>query len=150
MNRKNYNLATPEVIATLWEVGAIAHSHLRAGYRMYKVSVPKEGRARVNRLLSGTKINRQGVIYSKDIWNALLAYDERRTSYGHVDDAPKPKAAKAPIMCCGQVKSFRFSDGKIISMCATHSGRTNHYSTEFNSARSIDIKRRNVLCGGAL
>lgn len=150
MIRKNYNLATPELIAKLWLVGAVAQPYKYAdGRQRYMVRVPSEHVATINPLLSGTKIKSNNTFYSKDVWNALFTYSERRTSYGHLDTPKTTKKAPTEVLCCGDVKSFKFSDGKIIAMCPTHSGRTNHHFISLNSTRKMDVKRRNVLCGGA-
>lgn len=126
MNKKNYNLATPELIEELRRVGA--HAYLTN----YRVAVTSQFVMSVNALLTGSKLQpanqhkSEYVIYSKDVCNALLESSARRSTYGHVDEeTPHPHP---------NVRSFTFSDGQTIQMCPD--------CTEF------DTHRRFVLCGG--
>lgn len=125
--QKQYNLATPELISKLWEVGAIAERHNQSVH--YRVIVDSKHVPTLNELLTGRKFyvnsKNTAVIYSKDVWNALLTYNDRRNTYGHTDEVIPTTSTH-----CGMpVQSFTFSDGGVIRKCAFT------YCTHFDLAR---------------
>lgn len=130
--QKRYNLATPELIAKLIEVGAKTDTATRRNVYQYRVRVPVNAIELVNPLLTGTKMRKTHrafySFYSKDVWNCLRNSDARRKTYGHIS---------VKTLHCGlPINAFKFSDGNVIKLCR------NLACTKF------DGHRQRVLRGG--
>lgn len=136
--QKRYNLATPELISKLIEVGALTDDTLRnASQLLYRVRIRTKFVNEVNQLLTGSTFiplaSGWYCIYSKDVWHALQHSNDRRTTYGHELKPGKQRKDKS-IHCGLSVNKFTFSDGSIIRKCALEA------CTHFDTARQIVLR----------
>lgn len=135
--QKRYNLATPELISKLIEVGAKTDDTLTKAFQLlYRVRIRTKFVNEVNPLLTGSTFiplsNGWYCIYSKDVWHALQYSDDRRTSYGH--ETKLNKQTKSTHHCGLAVNKFTFSDGSIIRKCALEA------CTHFDTSRQIVLR----------